>query len=395
LFLGLDLMQSGLDGFEDRLTPDLLPADSLAGRAALVGIGLAISLVVRSASAGVAMALVLIGGGAIGLPQAAAMIVGMEIGATFTGLLATIGGSRAMRRTAVAHLLFNLFAGAVAFALLGPAVAAALAATGGDAQTALVLFHTGLNVLGVALVLPFIGTFARAVERLVPDRTEAMTAALSPGLLDDPGAALDAAATASRAISERLFAGYAAALGSGLGPAAAAEAAEAVAAPLEALNGWLGRLSVPEGSAALALRYSALLHQVDHLRRLRHRAAQEGRVAGVLAERRLARFAQLLGGTLARAVGGEAPDRTRARLERLANAIAAHEARLRRDLAVRADLRGMPPARLYALTDGIRWLHRSADHAERILHYRMLAEARPVPQPAAPPAAAPPAAASG
>lgn len=381
LFLGLELMQAGLSGFEGRLTPDRFPPDGWLGRAALVGIGLAISLVVRSSSAGVATALVLLGAGAISLPQAAAMIIGMDVGTTFTGLLATVGGSRAMRRTGVAHLLFNLLTAVLAFGLLGPATALALQAAGGDAQTALVMFHTGFNVLGVALVLPVAAAFTRLVERLVPDRAEAMAAALSPSLLDDPGAALDAAATTAHRIADALFAGLAETLRPGGAPGASAEAAAAVAGPIEALDGWLGRLSVPEDGAAPLLRYSALVHQLDHLRRLSHRAAQTDRAAAVLAEPRLARFTAVLRASLARAAAGEPPARGQARLDRLGRAIARHEARLRRDLAVRADLRGMPPARLYVLTDGIRWLRRTVGHAERILHYRTIAEGAPAPPP--------------
>lgn len=330
---------------------------------------------IRSCSAGVATALVLIAAGTISLPQAAALIVGMDIGTTFTGLLATVGGSRAMRRTGVAHLPFNPLTAALAFAVLGPATALALAATGCDAQTALVLFHTGFNAAGVALVLPFAGAFARAVEPLVPDRAEALTAALSPALLADPGAALDAAATAAGAIAGSLFAGVAAALSPGAGPAGAAAAADAAAAPLETLDAWLGKLAVPGDNAQALARHSALLHQADHLRRLRRRALQEGRAAAVMGKRRLARFGRVLGAALARVAVGEAPERARARLERLGRAVAVHEARLRRDLAIRADLRGMPPARLYALSDGIRWLRRTAAHAERILHYRPAAGA--------------------
>ena len=60
----------------------------------------AITAVTQSSSAGVAAALVALDAGAIGLRQAAVMVVGMNIGTTVTALLATLGGSVAARPTA-------------------------------------------------------------------------------------------------------------------------------------------------------------------------------------------------------------------------------------------------------------------------------------------------------
>ena len=49
---------------------------------------------------------------------AAALVVGMNVGTTFTAALATVGGSVAMRRTGFAHVVYNCLTGVGAFFLI-------------------------------------------------------------------------------------------------------------------------------------------------------------------------------------------------------------------------------------------------------------------------------------
>ena len=97
IFLGLDMMQMAAEGFGDAMLSVAPTADTLWGRFRLLLLGVAVTIVIQSSSAGVAATLVLLGSGALSLPQAAAMIVGMDIGTTFKSVVATVGGSRDMR----------------------------------------------------------------------------------------------------------------------------------------------------------------------------------------------------------------------------------------------------------------------------------------------------------
>lgn len=371
VFLGFDLLQTGTEGFEGLLTPETLPGDGLWGRLALLGIGFGFTLVVQSSGAGVAAALVLLGGGAITLPQAAAMVVGMDVGTTVKSVIATIGGSRDMRRTAMAHVTYNVVTGSVAFLLLGPATAATLVLTGGDAPAALVAFHTGFNVLGVMLMLPFTRAFARLVIRLVPGGEA--TEPLDRALLSDADAALDAARGATNALSSRLFA----ALGHRLSPNGNGDDLELLLAQMpqaiEDIEDFLTRIAVPLGAAPVMRRHSALLHQFDHLHRLTHRAELQERIKLIRKEPRLSRIACLLGGALQRASANPADPGHAARFARLAPLIIRRATRLR-EAALRHEQAGtITPLRVFHLTDALRWLERSVQHCERILHYAALA----------------------
>jgi phosphate:Na+ symporter len=206
LFVGIGLMQAGLAALEGVVTPERFPADTVFGRFELVLIGVAITLVTQSSSAGVATALVALHGGAISFYQACAMVIGMDIGTTFKAALAVIGGSTQMRRTGYAHVLYNLATGVMAFVLLPLYVwqAGDFLAAGGDAQFALVAFHTLFNMLGVILVLPFTNSFARFVMRLVPEEGAPLADRLDERLLASPSAALDAAIATLRTVALEL-----------------------------------------------------------------------------------------------------------------------------------------------------------------------------------------------
>ena len=197
VFLGISVLQQGVAVFQDLVTPDTFPTDTYSGRLLLVMVGIGITLVTQSSSAGVAAALAAVYTGTITFPQAAAMVIGMDVGTTVTAVLATVGGSCETRRTGYSHVIYNLMTAAGAFFLL-PLYAAALeqwmpAALDQHAEIALVGFHSLFNLLGVLLVLPFAGAFARLMYRLVPEHGATPESGLDRRLLSEPSVALDTA----------------------------------------------------------------------------------------------------------------------------------------------------------------------------------------------------------
>ncbi|MBT8495558.1 MAG: Na/Pi symporter, partial [Deltaproteobacteria bacterium] len=166
IFIAIGIMQSGMANLEGLVTPESFPGNDLLGRLELVAIGVAITLVTQSSSAGVATAMTALHTGTIGFEQAAALVIGMDVGTTVTAVLATLGGSAAVKRTGYAHLIYNLMTGTMAFALLTPYInVAELLGSSSDPELFLVGFHTFFNTLGVLLVLPLAGRFGRLMER--------------------------------------------------------------------------------------------------------------------------------------------------------------------------------------------------------------------------------------
>lgn len=377
LFIGIDAMQSGMAGLEAMLSPEDLPGDDLVGRLQLVGFGIALTVVTQSSSAGVATALAALGAGAISLPQAAAMVIGMDVGTTFTAALATLGRDVASRRTGLSHVVYNLLTGALAFALLDLfARLAAPMAAAGEAQVALVAFHTGFNVLGVALVLPVARPFARLVEWLIPDRGPRLTRRLSPALLAEPALAMDAAGDTLEAVATAQALWLAERLDPGPGPRPPADA-RALGEAIEELRGFVDGITPDAASDAVAPRLAAALHALDHLGRLHYRCAQlDGRegtlVGGPLAggapaaDPRLRALARALAAAAReQAAGAEAP----ARAARLLALIHRRQEGFRtRALAQAAEGR-LADAEALARLDAMRWLRRTAYHLHRIEHH--------------------------
>ncbi len=363
LFIGLDLMQGAATLAEGWITPDRLPGDSPGGRLMLIGLGFALVSVVQSSSAGMAITLVLLGGGAITFAQAAAITIGLNIGTTITALLAALGGGRAMRQTALANLLFNVVTAALAFPLLdGLAPLLHATAAGQDDLTALVLFHTGFNVAGALLFLPLTPRFAALLDHLVPEGPAGLAAGLDPTLRAEPEAALAAAEKVGADVARVLFA----ALGSALPPdpdlRPLATLPQQVPDTLEKLETYLAAIRLPEGQRALHDRFAALLHALDHLQRFHARLERHSPLDVIGSDARLRRAAVVLAGRL------RAPQTSDAQFQRLAGLID-RRARIYRQRTLQQRLAGAKVQDLFDRTDAMRWLARLADHAAAIARY--------------------------
>ncbi len=196
IFIGIQTLQSGMEGFSGIFRfPEFILAGFI-GDAVFVLFGLALTVVLQSSSAAVATTLSALHTGSIHFEQAALLVIGAAIGTTVTGALAAIGASVSTRRTALAHVLFNLATGVIAVGLLPLFL-------GGiwwgqeflglePGAVSLAAFHTSFIAFGVLLFLPFVDRFSRWIERLLPEKGPTLTRHLDPTLLNVPPVALEA-----------------------------------------------------------------------------------------------------------------------------------------------------------------------------------------------------------
>jgi len=322
----------------------------------------------------VAMALVLLDSGAISLMQAAAIVVGMNIGTTFTALLASVGGSRPMRQTAIANLAFNLATSLIALPMLlfGAGLLERISAATGP-LSALLVFHTGFNLLGTAVFLPFTAGFTRLIARLVPERAADRLVVLDRSLLKDAGASLVAAQAAATAIARRLFSALGAALQEPADLRALSTLAPVLAPALDELEAFLADIRLPDDKPAEAEAFSALLHQADHLRRLLARAQKKTNIPILLQDRVLRRPALTMGAILRRSGRPGAPGLDPDRLARLEKLLIQRTDRHRRGLLLREHAGLYSVRDVFQHTDAMRWLKRVLHHAQRIGYYGALA----------------------
>lgn len=200
VFFGIYLIQQGMVDVQKLVTPDSFPADTFTSRIQLLIMGILFSAVTQSSSAGVAVTLTALYAGAINFPQAAALVIGMDVGTTVTAAIATIGGTVGSRRTGISHVIYNCFTGLGALFLITPYILVwqwfSSDALNNNAEIALIAFHTSFNILGVIIVLPLTHKFSRMMEHLIPETEPAYARGLEKALLHDPALALTASQSA-------------------------------------------------------------------------------------------------------------------------------------------------------------------------------------------------------
>jgi phosphate:Na+ symporter len=170
-FLGLALLKEAFAGLAADYGSAAASDGFQAGWPAALAVGFVATILTQSSSAAIAIILTAAAGGMVGLSDAAAAVIGANLGTTSTAALATLKATAAARRLALGHIAFNLITGVVALALLPLLLwlveqLADVLDIEGSPAAALALFHTVFNVLGVLLLLPLTGWLAAGLERL-------------------------------------------------------------------------------------------------------------------------------------------------------------------------------------------------------------------------------------
>jgi len=148
-----------------------------------LAIGTLLTIIIQSSSATMALTLIMTAQGWIPFPLAAAMVLGENIGTTVTANLAAIIANFHAKRTARAHLIFNIIGVIWVLVLFYPflrLIEWLVGFTGSDSPyasaaaipVALSLFHTTFNITNTFALVWFIKPIAKIVERIVPAKIE-------------------------------------------------------------------------------------------------------------------------------------------------------------------------------------------------------------------------------
>ncbi len=187
VFLGLEFLKESLPNIQEH--PEILRF--LAGYTEMgiwsvllfLGIGTLLTFIIQSSSATMALTLVMTNNGWISYDMAAAMVLGENIGTTITANLAASIANVSAKRTARAHLIFNLvgviwvllifnvFLRIIDQFLTGAGLASPFVSAQGI-PVALSVFHTTFNVFNALLLVGFAPLIAVLVTRLVPLKEE-------------------------------------------------------------------------------------------------------------------------------------------------------------------------------------------------------------------------------
>lgn len=378
IFVGIETLQDAMRGLSGVFNLARSPGGGLWGHFMAMMIGMAMTIVMQSSSAAVATTLTALHTGAINFEQAASLAIGAAVGTTVTGALAAIGGSVPAKRTALAHIAFNLATGIIAVIFL-PAllwgISWAQKHTGLDpGAMSLAAFHTLFIGTGVALFLPHVDGFARIIERILPDRGPTLTRHLDRTLLEAPSIALEATRRALAETAAETFNTLQMALSGGTFGADEGRATRLRNA-LDLLQDFFQQIPPVTEDAPLSQLRVAQMHAIDHLVRLQMRLIMPSSVRRVMSDPRL----------------GPAIMHTRSILEKgesglRGEASADWFAQLRQEAAALSDLRrnerpvilqqtaggASTPMVALDLLDATRWLDRLGYHTWRICNYLVI-----------------------
>lgn len=198
-FLGIDILKLTLEGLGNTFDIANLTGEGPSALFLYSGTGFLLTCLMQSSSAAIAIILTAVVGGLIHFHDAAAMVIGANVGTTSTAALAVIGATSNAKRLAAAHVIFNLITGLVALLCL-PILLGLLhrlpdmLGLESTETTMLALFHTTFNLLGIILLYPLTGRLVTFLEKqfVTPESNEARPRYLDHTVAATPVLALQA-----------------------------------------------------------------------------------------------------------------------------------------------------------------------------------------------------------
>tara|TARA_R110002111_G_scaffold261826_1_gene335770 strand:- start:27627 stop:29252 length:1626 start_codon:yes stop_codon:yes gene_type:complete len=376
IFIGIDSLQGGMAGLANGMSPQSFPQDTWLGRLLLIFIGVGVTLLTQSSSAGVAMGLTAVHLGTISLSQAGALVIGFDVGTTFTAVMASLGGSVAARRTGFAHVFYNLVTAVVAYFLLPVYIWVwnHYLNQGKDQspEIALVAFHSLFNLLGVMIIVPFTGQFSRVIIRLIPEAVNDQTERLEESLIQNPNVAIEASRSTLVDVFQRVLSLLHGLFTAEMDQEQIAVELEQYHQTLETTSDYLRRINVSESDTETLRCYQEVVLALDHIQRLMRRCQAMERLVATRKVEKLNEIAGQLSDLITRTelslldhsvVLDEQP------LEAFWQELDQNQKPTRRQFTESATRAGSDFDILLGQLDAYRWLSRISYHLWRVVHH--------------------------
>ncbi len=176
LLLGIQYMKDGFDAFKSTLDLTQYSLPGYPGLLLYTLFGVLATVIMQSSHATLVLTITALAGGQLSYDNALALAIGANIGTTITAIIGSFSANEEGKRLAVAHLVFNLATGAVAIAFIHPLLRVVdtlsrwLGIAADDYLLKLAVFHSLFNLIGILLMLPWIGRLVAWLQRLIPTR---------------------------------------------------------------------------------------------------------------------------------------------------------------------------------------------------------------------------------
>ncbi len=171
LFLGMDMMKVSMASFrESQFFLDAIQSLENPFLGILIGTGF--TAIIQSSSASVGILQAMAASGSILFKNGVYILYGMHIGTCITAVLASLGTTRAAKRTTLIHLIFNIF-GTILFVMLTiltPIVSWVESWTPNNPSAMVANMHTLFAVVTAIVILPLGTWLVKITEKVLPDK---------------------------------------------------------------------------------------------------------------------------------------------------------------------------------------------------------------------------------
>jgi len=176
LFLGIHYMKDGFEAFKSTIDLASFGGTGLKYLFIFTGIGIFATVVMQSSHATLVLIITALSVGQISYENALALAIGANVGTTITAILGAMSSNIVGKRLAGAHLIFNVTTGLIAIVFMSQImfsvdwVSNIVGISNDDYTLKLAVFHTIFNVIGVVVMVPFIGKLVVFLENTLKDK---------------------------------------------------------------------------------------------------------------------------------------------------------------------------------------------------------------------------------
>ena len=175
-FFGIAIMKNGFEAYQGALDFTSYTLDGIWVDLMFIFLGIAMTVILQSSSATIAIVLTVLAVGQINYVNALAFAIGANVGTTVTAIIAAMASNIDGKRIAVAHFLFKFITGLFALIFLNQLewlvdqTAAFMNIDQQDYTLKLAIFHTLFNLLGIILIAPFTKLQVRLLEKHIKQK---------------------------------------------------------------------------------------------------------------------------------------------------------------------------------------------------------------------------------
>lgn len=173
VFLGIAYMKDGFDTLKNSIDLASFAMEGALGIVVYLIVGAIATIIIQSSAATIAIIITALSAGSIIYINALALVIGANIGTTFTAILASLASNENGKRVAFAHFLFNIITGVIitifiySFRDLVDFLAPYFGISENNYSMKLALFHTLFSLIGIILLTPFINQIVNVSKNLI------------------------------------------------------------------------------------------------------------------------------------------------------------------------------------------------------------------------------------